>query len=48
MHIPKCFGGGFRHHDFVCEKNIAKCYKIYEMKKSESEKQETLEKDGWF
>ncbi|MCH7568661.1 MAG: metallopeptidase [Nanoarchaeota archaeon] len=22
MHIPKSFGGGFRQHDFVCEKNI--------------------------
>src|SRR3989344_1226781 len=22
MHIPKTFGGGFRHHDFVCQKNI--------------------------
>lgn len=22
MHIPKSFGGGFRHHDFVCEENI--------------------------
>jgi predicted metallopeptidase len=22
MHIPKSFGGGFRHHDFVCEKNV--------------------------
>ncbi|MCX8158783.1 MAG: putative metallopeptidase [Candidatus Pacearchaeota archaeon] len=22
MHIPKCFGGGFRHHDFVCEKEV--------------------------
>jgi predicted metallopeptidase len=22
MHIPKSFGGGFRHHDYVCEKNI--------------------------
>lgn len=22
MHIPKTFGGGFRQHDFVCEKNI--------------------------
>src|SRR3989344_6238866 len=21
MHIPKGFGGGFRHHDYVCEKN---------------------------
>ena len=22
MHIPKSFGGGFRHHDFVCDKNV--------------------------
>tara|TARA_Y100000310_G_scaffold332163_1_gene407222 strand:+ start:896 stop:1306 length:411 start_codon:yes stop_codon:yes gene_type:complete len=22
MHIPKAFGGGFRHHDFVCDKNV--------------------------
>lgn len=22
MHIPKTFGGGFRQHDYVCEKNV--------------------------
>lgn len=22
MHIPKTFGGGFRHHDHVCNKNV--------------------------
>ena|SRR3989338_1490917 len=22
MHIPKTFGGGFKHHDYVCDKNI--------------------------
>jgi len=22
MHIPMSFGGGFRHHDFVCERNV--------------------------
>lgn len=22
MHIPKTFGGGFRNHDFVCDKNV--------------------------
>lgn len=22
MHIPKTFGGGFRHHDFVCDRNV--------------------------
>lgn len=26
MHIPNSFGGGFRHHDFVCDKNINKLY----------------------
>lgn len=29
MHLPKSFGGGFKHHDFVCEKNINKYYKKY-------------------
>ena len=36
MHIPKSFGGGFRHHDFVCTKNIDKCLKIYKSKKQGS------------
>ncbi|RZD30804.1 metallopeptidase [Candidatus Parvarchaeota archaeon] len=22
MHIPKTFGGGFRQHDYVCDKNV--------------------------
>lgn len=35
MHIPKCFGGGFRHHDFVCDKSVNNCYKMYCNKKSE-------------
>jgi len=29
MHIPKNFGGGFRHHDFVCRSEVDKMYKIY-------------------
>lgn len=29
MHIPKTFGGGFRQHDFVCEKNVKEMYKTY-------------------
>jgi len=29
MHIPKCFGGGFKHHDFVCSKNINRFYQEY-------------------
>ncbi len=29
MHIPKSFGGGFRHHDFVCEKNVNFLYEKF-------------------
>lgn len=39
MHIPHTFGGGFRHHDFVCEKNVNLYYKTYIAKK---------EQGGWF
>src|SRR3989344_5870191 len=38
MHIPKSFGGGFRQHDFVCEKNIDLFYKTYISKKISSYK----------
>jgi len=41
MHIPQTFGGGFRHHDHVCERNISRCYKIYK------EKSEKLHSDFW-
>ncbi len=34
MHIPKAFGGGFRHHDYVCEKNIDQFYRQYIQKKN--------------
>ncbi len=34
MHIPLSFGGGFKHHDFVHERNVEKIYKKYaELKK---------------
>ena len=29
MHIPKTFGGGFRHHDHVCAKNVKEEYQRY-------------------
>src|SRR6056297_3105823 len=34
MHIPKTFGGGFRHHDFVTERNVNKMYKEYKKRKN--------------
>ncbi len=43
MHIPKTFGGGFRQHDFVCEKNVNLHYETYKTKKEGREKMK-----GWF
>jgi len=37
MHIPKSFGGGFKHHDYVCDKNINFFYEKYEKIASKSE-----------
>ena len=42
MHIPASFGGGFRYHDYVCNKNIEKNYKTYisyKLRKINDEKQ---------
>lgn len=36
MHIPKTFGGGFRHHDFVCRKNVNRLYDEYMAESSRS------------
>lgn len=30
MHIPKTFGGGFRHHDHVCDENVDLMYERFE------------------
>ena len=45
MHIPQTFGGGFRHHDHVTEKNVNLMYKTYLAKKGEKE---TYERKSWF
>jgi predicted metallopeptidase len=29
MHIPMTFGGGFRQHDYVCEENVEKLYRVF-------------------
>ena len=36
MHIPKTFGGGFKHHDFVCEKNVSFFAKKFENLRNKS------------
>jgi predicted metallopeptidase len=38
MHIPKTFGGGFKHHDFVCEKNVNLMYTKFKEIKNENKK----------
>lgn len=38
MHIPYTFGGGFKHHNFVTEKNVDLFYKTYINKKRAIEK----------
>lgn len=38
MHIPKTFGGGFKHHDVVTERNVNMMYKTYIAKKEQKEK----------
>jgi predicted metallopeptidase len=43
MHIPKTFGGGFKHHDYVTDKNVNLMYKTYKTKKNEREKYKS-----WF
>ena len=35
MHIPKTFGGGFRQHDWVCDKNVNLMYETYQAKREE-------------
>lgn len=45
MHIPNTFGGGFRHHDWVTEKNVNMHYKTYKAKKQEAERFENRMND---
>ena len=43
MHIPKTFGGGFKHHNMVTDKNVNLYYKTYKNKKEIIKKNE-----NWF
>jgi len=42
MHIPKTFGGGFKFHDFVTERNVNKCYQEYKKLKNEKTNSEQI------
>ena len=43
MHIPNTFGGGFKHHNWVTEKNVNLHYKTYLEMKKQNEKRK-----DWF
>jgi predicted metallopeptidase len=47
MHIPNGFGGGFKHHNFVNDRNIKKLYLLY-LEKTKGEIKKSEEKKGWF
>lgn len=42
MHIPQSFGGGFKHHDYVCERNINKFYRQFHQTKKQASEERTL------
>ncbi len=50
MHIPKTFGGGFKHHDVVTRKNVDILYKVYLDKKREQSGEigSKNESRGWW
>jgi len=47
MHIPQTFGGGFRHHDHVTEKNVNMMYKTY-INKKEGRQSAKEKLKSWF
>ena len=40
MHIPVAFGGGFKHHDFVTEKNVNRHYNEYKKRRENDGKKD--------
>ena len=47
MHIPQTFGGGFRHHDFVCDGNIDFMYDKFAALKKEKQGVNNESKVWW-
>lgn len=38
MHVPASFGGGFRHHNYICDKKLKKNYRAYNEYKIKNKK----------
>lgn len=43
MHIPKTFGGGFKHHDWVTDKNVNLHYQEYKKREKDEKKKSEFE-----
>ena len=48
MHIPKTFGGGFRQHDYVCEKNVEVMYEKFANLNNKTEDVKVSENRRWW
>ena len=48
MHIPKTFGGGFKHHDWVCEGNVNAHYQQFKQLERGEFQTENEAKKNWF
>jgi len=40
MHVPMIFGGGFRHHNYICDKKLKKNYRVYKEHKIKNRENE--------
>jgi|SRR3989338_1012913 len=46
MHIPKTFGGGFRQHDYVCERNVDLLHSKFEQMRVKDFGSESFKENG--
>jgi len=48
MHIPKTFGGGFRQHDYVCDRNVDIMYEKFASLKRSDDNHEPKKKFSFW
>jgi len=48
LHIPKSFGGGFKHHNYVKEKTVNKFYEQFVRNSQELKSRENAKNRGLF
>jgi len=48
MHIPNTFGGGFKHHNYVTDRNVNLMYEKYESLKRELDTKKSEDLNSYF